>query len=110
MSSEIRRKRVGETGEWEYECSGCEKWYEKEKFRGCKRYTDPYGNCLLCSSCRAKQTRTTQKSSDELAAQHILKMIGFYDYPDAESWFEAKLKQYNQQRPTRKNNRGRRSK
>jgi hypothetical protein len=102
MTAEIRRKRVGETGEWEFECSGCETWYEKSKFRGCKKYTDPYGNCLLCSSCRAKKTRTTQKSSDEISAQHILKMIGFYEYPSAQDWYIAKLKENNREKPKRK--------
>jgi hypothetical protein len=88
--STIRRKRVGEEGEWEFECSGCDEWFEKEKFRGCKTYTDPYGNCLLCSSCRAKQTRRVQKVSDEESAKELLTNIGFFKYDSAEEWYEAK--------------------
>lgn len=106
MSTELRRKRVNDDGEWEYECSGCGVWNEKIKFRGCVRFTDPYGNCMLCSSCRAKQTKSSQKLSDEVAAQHILKMIGFYNYESSDDWYKAKLQENKRDQPDRKNNRG----
>ncbi len=90
----IRRKRVGEDGEWEYECVRCERWLEKPKFRGCVQYTDPYGNCLICSSCRAKQTRQTQKENEQESIKHILTLIGFYEYESAEEWYRAKHKKH----------------
>jgi hypothetical protein len=90
----IRRKRVDTNGEWEYECSSCENWLPQQKFRGCVNYVDAYGNCLVCSSCRAKHSKKKQMDDDELNAKLVLEMIGFYQYASSEEWFKAKLKQH----------------
>jgi hypothetical protein len=90
----IRRKRVSEEGDWEYECSSCEIWLPKSKFRGCVQYVDAYGNCLICSSCRAKNSKQKQMDDDEQSAKEILKMIGFYKYKSSEDWFKAKMKNH----------------
>jgi len=90
----IRRKRVDENGEWEYECSSCEIWLPQKKFRGCVKYVDAYGNCLICSSCRAKHSKRKQMDDDEQNAKLVLQLIGFYDYPDSDAWFRAKKKQH----------------
>jgi hypothetical protein len=97
----IRRKRVGKEGEWEYECAKCDLWLPVEKFRGCKTYTDPYGNCLMCSSCRAKATRQTLKVNEEIQVKQLLKIIGFYNYKNSEEWFKAKMEKH----PTKKTKR-----
>lgn len=88
----IRRKRVNELGEWEYECSECENWLEKSKFRGCVNFVDAYGNCLMCSSCRAKLSRKTGKENDMLIVRELLTKTGFYDYESPEAWLQSKLK------------------
>lgn len=90
----IRRKRVGPDGNWEYECTSCELWLEQKKFRGCVNYIDAYGNCLVCSSCRAKHSKKKQISQDEANAKLVLEMIGFYNYSSSQAWFEAKMKQH----------------
>ena len=105
----VRRKRINENGDWEYECSECEIWLPKERFRGCKNYVDAYGNCLMCSGCRACKSTKTRIDSEEESVKEILTAIGFYKYPNAEAWYEAKLKQYGKEKPTRKNNRGMRN-
>jgi hypothetical protein len=88
----IRRKRVDEQGDWEYECNSCENWLPQQKFRGCVKYIDAYGNCLICSSCRAKHSKHKQMEDDELSAKELLRMIGFYDYARTDDWFKDKLK------------------
>lgn len=89
----IRRKRIDEVGEWEYECSSCELWLPKEKFRGCVKFVDAYGNCLICSSCRAKHSKKKQMDDDANNAKLVLEMIGFFRYESSEAWFKAKTKQ-----------------
>ena len=59
----IRRKRVDEYGEWEFECRYCDRWLPKTKFRGCVDYIDAYGNCLMCMNCRASKGQQTQKEN-----------------------------------------------
>lgn len=92
--NEVRRKRIDENGEWEYECNSCELWLPKQKFRGCVRYIDPYGNCLICSSCRAKHSKQKQMDDDEQSAKEVLRLIGFYNYSSAEEWFKEKTKNH----------------
>lgn len=87
----IRRKRVNELGEWEYECSECLDWLEKSKFRGCVNYVDAYGNCLMCSSCRAKLSRQTGKENDLKIVRELLTKTGFYNYNSPEDWLKSKL-------------------
>jgi len=73
----VRRKRVNEYGEWEYECVYCEKWLQKNKFRGCIDYIDAYGNCLTCSSCRATKGQIHQKENMRRDVDIIFKGMGF---------------------------------
>lgn len=73
----IRRKRVNELGEWEYECRYCELWLPQNRFRGCVDYIDAYGNCLMCSSCKAKKAQITQKDNIQKELKLLLKRIGY---------------------------------
>jgi len=73
----IRRKRVDEEGEWEYECVYCEKWLPKNRFRGCIDCIDAYGNCLMCSSCKSKKAQITQKENLNNELNKIMKAMGF---------------------------------
>jgi len=91
MADELltRRKRVNEEGEWEYECVSCDRWLDKKEFRGCKVSVDAYGNCLKCMSCKAKETHQVIANREKESAKEILEAIGFYKYPNAESWLIA---------------------
>lgn len=89
----VRRKRVDTQGEWEYECNRCEVWLPKEKFRGCTKYIDAYGNCLMCSKCRARKALEKRQEGEVEYANDILQIIGFYKYPDAETWYKERKKQ-----------------
>jgi S-adenosylmethionine hydrolase len=73
----IRRKRVNEFGEWEYECRYCDNWLPKNKFRGCVEYIDAYGNCLMCSSCRAKKSQETRVENNEDLVKQVLTLMGY---------------------------------
>lgn len=73
----VRRKRVDSFGEWEYECVYCDKWLRKNKFRGCVDYIDAYGNCLMCSSCRASKAQITQKENMRAEVDYMLKQLGY---------------------------------
>ena len=73
----IRRKRVDEYGDWEYECRTCELWLPKNKFRGCVEYIDAYGNCLMCSSCRALKAQVNQKLNTRKQADIIFNNLGY---------------------------------
>jgi len=73
----VRRKRIDEYGEWEYECGNCMLWMPKSKFRGCLRYIDAYGNCLMCSSCRAKKAHATREGIVEKAINEVLQDMGY---------------------------------
>jgi hypothetical protein len=84
----VRRKRIDENGDWEYECSECDNWLPKERFRGCKTYVDAYGNCLMCSSCRSKKANLKKLQTEEDWKNHILTTLGFFDYPNPESFME----------------------
>lgn len=84
----VRRKRVDENGDWEYECRECDNWLSKEKFRGCRTYVDAYGNCLMCASCRSKKANQKKLKTEEEWKEHILTCIGFYDFPNVESYME----------------------
>lgn len=89
----VRRKRVDPQGEWEYECNRCENWLPKDKFRGCSKYVDAYGNCLMCSKCRAAKALETRQDEEKESARQILEAIGFYEYPDGECWYRERKKQ-----------------
>lgn len=95
MEENVRRRRVDVDGEWEYECNVCENWLPKKKFRGCKNYVDGYGNCLMCSSCRAKTANKMVRTRDEENAEEILQLIGFRDYPNQEAWYEEMKRKHN---------------
>lgn len=84
----IRRKRIDENGDWEYECRECENWLPKEKFRGCKNYVDAYGNCLMCASCRSKKANQKKIETEEEWKEHILNTLGFYDFPNADAYIK----------------------
>jgi hypothetical protein len=90
----VRRKRIDENGDWEYECSECEMWLPKERFRGCKTYVDAYGNCLMCSSCRSKKANLKKLQTEEDWKNHLLTTLGFFDYPNAESFMEHLRKKH----------------
>lgn len=79
---EVRRKKVDENGEWVYECTDCERWLPKFKFRGCTTFVDAYGNCLICSSCRASKAQK-QKFQDEYEEIKSWMRIMGYD-PDSD--------------------------
>jgi S-adenosylmethionine hydrolase len=87
-----KRKRVGEQGDWEYECTCCERWLEKARFRGCVNFVDAYGNCLICTSCRSKNTKQKQMEEDKANAKKLLEIIGFYKHQDSEAWLTASKK------------------
>jgi hypothetical protein len=89
----VRRKRVDPEGEWEYECNRCEVWLPKDKFRGCTKYVDAYGNCLVCSRCRAAKALETRQDEEKESAKELLEAIGFYKYPNSECWFAERKKQ-----------------
>lgn len=73
----IRRKRVDEYGDWEYECRYCERWLPKSKFRGCVDYIDAYGNCLMCSSCKATKGQITQKQNIQVELRKLLTSLEY---------------------------------
>lgn len=88
----IRRKRIDSNGEWEFECANCGNWLDQKKFGGCKTYVDGYGNCLMCSSCRAKKVHQDTNARDMVMVEEILQKTGFRDYPSREAWFEDRWK------------------
>lgn len=90
----IRRKRIDEMGEWEYECRECEKWLPKEKFKGCRTYVDAYGNCLMCASCRSKKANSNKIKTENEWKEYILTNIGFYDFPDSESFMKHLMEKH----------------
>jgi hypothetical protein len=73
----VRRKRVNEYGEWEYECKYCNNWLLKFKFRGCIDYIDAYGNCLMCNSCKTKRGQQTQKANQKVELKRVFDIMGF---------------------------------
>ena len=93
MEQEIKRRRIDEDGEWEYECSHCNNWLPKKKYRGCKHYVDAWGNCRVCSSCRMALGHLNRIQNEREIVDEILEGIGFTKYKDSSEWLEAmKLK------------------
>jgi len=90
----VRRKRVNFDGEWEYECAVCEEWLDKERFGGCSKDVDAYGNCLMCKECRYKKASQKKISTERQGVEAVLEAVGFYNYPDAKSWYEAVRKKH----------------
>jgi hypothetical protein len=90
----VRRRRVNEDGEWEYECNVCLNWLAKDRFRGCKVYVDAYGNCLMCSSCRSRKSTETKVSGEQREVKRILTALGFYNYASSEEWFRERHKKF----------------
>lgn len=90
----VRRKRVNFDGEWEYECVVCENWLDKVSFGGCNKDVDAYGNCLMCKDCRYKKATKKKKNTEQQAVSEILEAVGFYNYPNAEAWYEAMKQKY----------------
>jgi len=80
MEQIVRRKRVNEIGEWEYECDSCKLWLPKSKFTGCVDWIDAYGNCLMCRSCIAKKAMKTKKNNDRNSINEILIGMGYDPY------------------------------
>lgn len=73
----IRRKQINEFGEWEHECVDCELWLPKRRFSGCVEKIDAYGNCLVCSSCRQKNSNKKRKITIENYNNDFLTKLGF---------------------------------
>jgi len=90
----IRRKQMNYEGEWEYECSVCNDWLPKSKFRGCKNYVDAYGNCLMCSSCRSKLSHQRAVDNERQEVVRILTLLGFYSFPSQKEYMEHLEKKY----------------
>lgn len=89
-----RRKRVNWEGEWEYECVVCEEWLDKERFGGCSKDIDAYGNCLMCKECRYKKASKKKMDTERQGVEAVLEAVGFYNYPNATSWYEAMKKKH----------------
>jgi len=82
----VRRKRVNEDGDWEYECSVCKNWLPKPRFRGCKNYVDAYGNCLMCSSCRGRLSQETRLENYDELCNDILIACGYDPSSEKPVW------------------------
>jgi hypothetical protein len=74
---DIRRRRINEDGEWEYECVSCREWLLKNKFKGCLTNIYPYGNCLSCRSCISKNGSQKRINSDQIEMIKILIRMGY---------------------------------
>lgn len=92
---DTRNRRIDEQGEWEYECVRCKEWKSKSGMGGCKTHIDGFGNCLVCLSCRQSVAQQGIKQKEKEIAKQILTNIGFYEYPDSDTWYEAMKKKYN---------------
>lgn len=77
---DIRRRRINEQGEWEYECSSCEDWFLKTKFKGCVEKIDAYGNCLMCRSCIAHKANKNRVFNEKEVVDEILIILGYDPY------------------------------
>ena len=91
----VRRKRVSFQGEWEYECVVCEEWLDKERFGGCSKDVDAYGNCLMCKECRYRKATQKKQSTEREQVISILEAVGFYNYKNADEWYRAMRKKHN---------------
>jgi hypothetical protein len=85
---EVRRKMIDENGEWIFECSNCELWLPKGKFRGCKTYIDAYGNCLICSSCRSSKAQNKRVEDYEEEVKTWLNSMGYDTESDVPVWIQ----------------------
>lgn len=79
---DIRRRRINEEGEWEYECSSCKLWLNKKKFWGCVNKIDAYGNCLMCRSCIASKGNNNRLSQEQNEVNEILISMGYNPFSD----------------------------
>jgi len=77
-----RRKRVNEDGNWEYECNSCERWLEKDKFKGCVDKIDAYGNCLMCRSCISKKGNKKRIDNVKDEVDELFIRMGYNPYSD----------------------------
>jgi hypothetical protein len=84
----VRRKRVDEYGEWEYECRYCERWLPKSKFRGCVDYIDAYGNCLMCKNCIASKGQRTQKENMNKEVKLMLNNLNYDTSGEIPIWIQ----------------------
>lgn len=73
----VRRKRVNDFGEWEHECVDCDRWLPKSKFSGCVEKIDAYGNCLVCASCRQKNSNKKRELTIKKQTEEFLLSIGY---------------------------------
>jgi hypothetical protein len=76
----VRRKQVNELGEWEFECVDCERWLPQRKFKGCVEKVDAYGNCLICVSCRVKNSNNRRVDGFTAHKNEILIGLGYDPY------------------------------
>jgi hypothetical protein len=74
---DIRRRRVNELGEWDYECSSCLLWLDKSKFKGCVEKIDAYGNCLMCRSCISQRANKKKMSAEQKEVREIFIRMGY---------------------------------
>jgi hypothetical protein len=84
----IRRKRVDEYGEWEFECRYCDRWLPKTKFRGCVDYIDAYGNCLMCMNCRASKGQEKQRENMDRELKVILNNLNYDTSGNIPIWIQ----------------------
>jgi len=82
MDTDIRRRRIDENGDWEYECSNCFVWLPKDKFKGCVEKIDAYGNCLMCKSCISKVAMKKRGNTIRNEVDDILIKMGYDPYND----------------------------
>lgn len=95
MSDDLtRERRVSYEGEWEYKCIECLDWKDKERFGGCITFVDGFGNCLMCKECRYKNAAKKKKQTENLSVKNVLEAVGFYKYPDSESWLQAMMEKH----------------
>jgi hypothetical protein len=55
-------------------------------------FVDAYGNCVICTSCRSKNTKKKQMEEDKENAKLLLEKIGFYKHSNREAWLTASKK------------------
>ena len=79
---DIRRRRINELGEWEYECSSCLLWLDKSKFKGCVDKIDAYGNCLMCRSCIGKKAMVKRTDNVKQEVNEVFIRMGYNPYSD----------------------------
>jgi len=92
---DTRRRRINEDGEWEYECSSCERWLMKSKFKGCVEKIDAYGNCLMCRSCISKRANLKKMDGIKEEVNELFIRMGYNPYSDIPIYkqFENRIKE-----------------